>query len=461
MSHTAQHFVPHAPEVVWDWLSRPGAVVRLAPKFVPMVPIEEPKRLADGTTVFSLPAGLRWVSRYNLVDYVPGQRATSLCIKAPLKALSNWRHTHTLTPQGDGTLFTEEVHTNMPTSSVEALLAYRQHQLVSDLATLHALGPLNAKPKVIAMTGTHGLVGRSLRALLTTSGHRVISLVRDLEEPSTTPGAINRTAEDQRLWDPVSPALDLLEGVDCLVHLAGEPLVGRFHEEHRRAIRASRVGPTAALARRAAASSTCTVMVCASAIGYYGHARSDTPVDETAPKGKGFLADVTADWEDACSPAVDAGVRVVSVRTGVTLSSWGGILPIVRTLFSTGLGGHVGSGEHRLSWISLDDLTDIYRLAILDESLVGPINAVAPSPITHRDFSRELGSQMGRPSIIPIPSFGPRLLLGSQGAQELVLADHNVCSSVLTSEFRHPTIDSALAHELGGEGFRDASDTIG
>ena len=128
-----------------------------------MVPIEEPKRLADGTTVFSLPADLRWVSRYNLVDYVPGQRATSLCIKAPLKALSNWRHTHTLTPQGDGTLFTEEVHTNMPTSSVEALLAYRQHQLVSDLATLHALGPLNAKPKVIAMTGTHGLVGPAYR----------------------------------------------------------------------------------------------------------------------------------------------------------------------------------------------------------------------------------------------------------------------------------------------------------
>lgn len=461
MSHTAQHFVPHAPELVWDWLSRPGAPVRLAPKFVPMIPIEEPTRLSDGTTVFSLPAGLRWVTRHNLVDYVPGKSYSNQCIKAPLKALSHWRHTHELAAHEGGTTITEEVHTNLPATSVAALLAYRQHQLAADLDTLAGLGELNAQPKVIAMTGTHGLVGRSLRALLTTSGHRVISLVRELEEPATTPGAVNRTAADQRLWDPVSPALDLLEGVDCVVHLAGEPLVGRFNEEHRGAIRTSRVGPTAALARRAAASSTCATFVCASSIGFYGHEHSEDPIDETAPKGDGFLADVTADWEAACAPASDAGVRVVNVRTGVTLSSWGGILPIVRTLFSTGLGGHVGSGEHRLSWISLDDLTDIYRLAILDESLAGPINAVAPSPITHRAFSRELGSQMGRPSIIPIPSFGPRLLLGSQGAQELVLADHNVCSSVLTSEFRHPTIDCALAHELGGEGFRDGSDTIG
>lgn len=456
MSVRAQHFVPHSPEFVWDWCSRPGAVVRLAPKFVPMTPIEEPKRLADGTTVYSLPAGLRWVSRYNLVDYVSGQQFSNVCIKAPLKALSKWRHTSTLTAQDNGTLIEEEIHTNLPTSSVQALLAYRQHQLAQDLSTLTALSNLNSTPKVIAMTGTSGLVGRSLRALLTTSGHRVISLVRSTEDAATTPGAVNRTADDQRLWDPVSPALDILEGVDCLVHLAGEPLMGRFNDEHRRAIRASRIGPTTALARRAAASSTCHTMVCASAIGYYGHEHSEEPLDETAPRGSGFLADVTADWEAACMPAADAGVRVVNIRTGVTLSSWGGSLPIVRTLFSTGLGGHVGDGEHRMSWISLDDLTDIYRLAILSESIVGPVNAVAPSPITHREFGRELGNQMGRPSIIPIPSFGPKLLLGSQGAQELVLADHNVCSSVLTHEFRHPTIDRALAHELGGEDFRDA-----
>ncbi|WJZ02786.1 TIGR01777 family oxidoreductase [Corynebacterium freiburgense] len=456
MSQIAEHFVPSSPDFVWDWCSRPGAVVRLAPKFVPMTPIEEPKRLSDGTTVYSLPAGLKWISRYNLVDYIPGQRFSNVCIKAPLKALSKWRDTVTLTAQDGGTLIEEEIHTNLPSSSVQSLLAYRQHQLAQDLTTLQALGPLNANPKVIAMTGTNGLVGRSLRALLTTSGHRVISLVRKEQEPAVTQGAVNRTAADQRLWDPISPAWDLLEGVDCLVHLAGEPLMGRFHEDHRKAIRSSRIGPTTALARRAAASSTCTTMVCASAIGFYGHEPSETPLDESAPKGTGFLADMTAEWEDACTPARDAGVRVVNIRTGVTLSSWGGSLPIVRTLFSTGLGGHIGDGEHRMSWISLDDLTDIYRLAILSESMNGPINAVAPSPITHREFSRALGEQMGRPAIIPIPSFGPKLLLGSQGAQELVLADHNVCSSVLTHEFRHPTIDLALAHELGGENFRNA-----
>jgi uncharacterized protein (TIGR01777 family) len=240
--------------------------------------------------------------------------------------------------------------------------------------------------------------------------------------------------------------------VDALVHLAGESIAGRFTESHRRAIRESRIGPTRRLAEIAAATAGLRVFVTASAIGFYGHDCGETLLDETSPRGRGFLADVVADWEAATAPAADTGRRVVMVRTGIVQSAAGGTLRLLRPLFAAGLGGRLGSGRQWLSWIGIDDLLDIYYRAIYDSRLAGPVNAVAPNPVRNADYTRALASTLKRPALLPVPSFGPRVLLGRQGAVELAEADQRVAPAALQAlghRFRQPTVEDALAHQLG------------
>jgi hypothetical protein len=280
-----------------------------------------------------------------------------------------------------------------------------------------------------------------LSAFLSTGGHRVIRLVRG--EPANA---------NERRWDPTNPASDLLSGVDALVHLAGESIAGRFTEAHRRAIRESRIEPTRRLAEVAATTPGLRVFVSASAIGLYGYDCGDTLLDENSPRGQGFLADVVADWESATTPATDTGRRVVMVRTGIVQSAAGGTLKLLRPLFAAGLGGRLGSGRQWLSWIGIDDLLDIYYRAIYDSRLAGPVNAVAPNPVRNEDYTRALASTLKRPALLPVPSFGPRILLGKQGAVELAEADQRVTPAALLAlahRFRQPTVEDALAHQLG------------
>jgi uncharacterized protein (TIGR01777 family) len=295
---------------------------------------------------------------------------------------------------------------------------------------------------VIAMTGSSGLVGTALAAFLSTGGHRVIRLVR--RDPLNA---------DERLWEPSKPAADLLDGVDGVVHLAGESIAGRFTDAHRRAIRDSRIEPTRRLAEvAAAASGGPRVFVSASAIGFYGYDCGDTVLDEDSPRGNGFLADVVADWEAATAPAADAGLRVVVVRTGIVQSSAGGTLKLLRPLFAAGLGGRLGSGRQWLSWIGIDDLLDIYYRALYDTRLVGAVNAVGPEPVRNAEYTRALAATMHRPALLPVPSFGPRLLLGKQGALELAEANQRVRPERLNAlghRFRSTTVTDALAHQLG------------
>ena len=292
------------------------------------------------------------------------------------------------------------------------------------------------------MTGASGLVGSALRAMLTSGGHRVVSLVR---RPAQGP--------DERYWDPEAPAADLLDDVDALVHLAGASIAGRFTDSHRAAIRDSRIGPTRALAEAAArASEGPEVFVTASAIGYYGYDRGDSELDENGSRGEGFLADVVADWEAAAAPAADAGLRVVAVRTGIVQAANGGTLRLFRPLFAAGLGGRLGSGTQWLSWIGLDDLLDVYYRALYDARLTGPVNAVAPNPVRNSEYTKTLGRVLHRPTLLPVPSFGPKLLLGEQGARELAEANQRVLPAKLTEvghRFRQPLLADALAHQLG------------
>ncbi|MEV6608522.1 DUF1731 domain-containing protein [Kutzneria sp. NPDC051319] len=191
--------------------------------------------------------------------------------------------------------------------------------------------------------------------------------------------------------------------------------------------------------------------------------RIDTPVPQALlrpmvayrhPRGDGFLADVVADWESAALAATEDGVRVVTVRTGIVQSPRGGSLRLLFPLFAAGLGGRLGDGEQWLAWIGIDDMIDVYLRALVDPGLVGPVNAVAPRPVRNADYTTALAHVLHRPALLPVPSFGPRLVLGAEGADELAGASQRVVPRRLEQadhRFRHPEVRQALAHVLGRE----------
>lgn len=444
MGIETESIVDHPLDEVFAWHTRAGAMRRLVPPWQPMTVVAETDSLADGQAVLGLPGGLRWVAQHEPAEYNPPHRfvdtlATDGPSSWPARVIGTWRHTHEFAEAGAGTRVYDRIDAVVPAAALRPMFAYRHTQLAEDLAAHRAAA---LAPMVIAVTGAGGLVGDALTAFLSTGGHRIVKLVRG---PAS--------ASDERHWDPQNPAPDLLAGVDAVVHLAGASIAGRFTDSHRKAIRDSRIGPTRALAKVAAdVVDGPRVFVCASAVGYYGYRCGDSLLTEDAGAGEGFLADVVADWEAATEPAATAGVRVVNVRTGVVQSARGGTLRLLRPLFAAGLGGRLGSGTQWLSWIGIDDLLDVYHRALYDTRLTGPVNAVAPEPVRNNDYTAALGKVLHRPTLVPVPSFGPKLLLGGQGAKELAEADQRVVPAKLQGlghTFRRPVIDSALAHELG------------
>lgn len=439
--------VDHPIDEVFAWHTRRGAMRRLVPPWQPMRVVKETESLADGTAILGLPGGLRWIARHDPAGYHPPNQFVDVLssdglMTMPPRIIGWWRHTHKYSEDGPGrTRVLDEVDTTVPGAALRSTFAYRHRQLAEDLAAHRDAAQAGAGQLVVAITGASGLVGTALSAFLSTGGHRVIRLVRG-----------KPTGENERRWDPSNPAPDLLSGVDALVHLAGESIAGRFTESHRRAIRESRVEPTRRLAEIAAATAGFGAFVSASAIGYYGHDCGEDVRDESSPRGKGFLADVVADWEAATRPAAEAGRRVVLVRTGIVQSAAGGTLKLLRPLFAAGLGGRLGSGRQWLSWIGIDDMLDIYYRAIYDNRLTGPVNAVAPNPVRNEEYTKALASTVRRPALLPVPSFGPRLLLGKQGATELAEANQRVTPAALQAlghRFRQASVDDVLAHQLG------------
>ena len=446
--------LPVSPAEAWRYFAAPGAFLRLSPPFMPLRPVSEADSLRDGTAVLgprtALPGplgtrfGPRWHARHDPEGYVEGERFVDRCVSQPYAAATGWVHTHTVTAGPDGTaLLGDRVDTRVPERMLAPVFAYRYRQMAADLDRIAEFGARAGRELTVAVTGASGLVGTALTALLGVAGHRVIRLVR--RSPS---GA------DERRWDPSDPAPDLLEGVDVLVHLAGASIAGRFTDQHLAKVRDSRIGPTRRLAELVADRDGATTMVSASAVGFYGADRGDEPLTETADRGTGPLADIVTDWELACEPARRSHARVVTVRTGVVQSGAGGMLPPLAAITRSGLGGRLGSGRQWMSWIALDDLTDIYLRAIADPSLSGVVNATAPEPVTNSEYTRVLGSVLRRPTVVPVPQWAPGLLLGRQGSDELAFADQLVLPSALTGaghSFRYPDLRAALDHELGAE----------
>jgi len=292
----------------------------------------------------------------------------------------------------------------------------------------------------ILITGSTGLVGSALVRDLSGAGHAVLRLVRT---PPQAAGEVH--------WDAAAGRLDIakLSAVDAVVHLAGESIAeGRWNAAKKARIRDSRVIGTRFLAESLAQlPQRPKVMVCASAVGYYGDRGEEVLREDSAP-GQGFLAGVCREWEAAADPARAAGIRVVHLRTGVVFAKRGGALAKMLPPFRFGLGGPMGSGTQYMSWIAIDDLIAVLRCAVEDANYAGAINAVAPEAVTSAQFARVLGKVLRRPAVLPAPAVAVRLLLGEM-ADALLLASQRVEPARLAAlgyRFAYPSLEGALRH---------------
>jgi uncharacterized protein (TIGR01777 family) len=293
----------------------------------------------------------------------------------------------------------------------------------------------------IAVSGSSGLVGSALLPFLTAGGHRVTRLVRKDAGVGEIP------------WDPAGGVRDLshLEGVDAVVHLAGENIAaGRWTAARKEKIRRSRVEGTQRLCESLARlSRRPKVVVSASAMGFYG-SRGDEALREDSSPGTDFLAQVCREWEAATEPASRAGIRVVCLRFGMILSPAGGALKKMLLPFKLGAGGRIGSGTQYVSWIGIDDVAGVIHHAIVTESLQGPVNAVTPTPVTNAEYTRTLARVLSRPAVAPLPAFAARLAFGEM-ADALLLASQRVIPTRLQAsgyKFRYPELEGALRHLL-------------
>lgn len=294
----------------------------------------------------------------------------------------------------------------------------------------------------ILISGATGLVGKALTKSVTSDGHEVVRLVR--RKPSAA-------AEIE--WHPNEGRIDSerLEGVDAVVHLAGESIASRrWTDEKKRAIRDSRIKGTSLLSESLARTPTPpSVFISASAIGYYGN-RGDELLTETSPPGDDFLAGVCIEWENATKPAVGKGIRTVNARFGIILDENEGALAKMLTPFRMGIGGRVGDGRQWMSWVVLDDVVNALKFLIADASTRGPVNFVSPNPVTNAEFTKTLGRVLSRPTFFPLPKFGARLAFGEM-ADALLLASQRVKPAVLEEKgfkFGWPTLEAALTHIL-------------
>jgi uncharacterized protein len=293
------------------------------------------------------------------------------------------------------------------------------------------------------VSGSHGLVGKALIKSLTSDGHEIVRLVRG-ERAFGSPDVE---------WHPNQGLIDAehLEGLDVVVHLAGENIAeGRWTSEKKRAIRESRVRGTSLLSDALARlSRPPSLFICASATGYYGD-RGDELLTEKSARGKGFLADLCVEWENATLSAAEKGIRTLNARFGIILDPEGGALAKMLTPFRMGIGGRVGDGKQWMSWIALEDVVNGLKFLIDDTAARGPVNFVAPNPVTNAEFTKTLGRVLSRPTIFPIPAFGVRLAFGEM-ADALLLSSQKVDPDVLEDKgfpFSWPTLEPALRHIL-------------
>jgi uncharacterized protein (TIGR01777 family) len=463
-----QRFVFRSPiaasaDAVFNWHGQPGAFERLAPPWENVRVLEQTGGLEDGRVVLAVRAGglwTRWVAQH--CDYKSGEQFCDVQTEGPFR---HWRHCHCVIPDGPDRCFLEEnieyalpygrlgdlLGTSLVRKKLERMFRYR-HAITANDLSLHQRYS-GDRSMQIAITGSTGLVGAELVTFLTTGGHHVSRVVRN-----------NPTGSDIA-WNPTAGTIDAerLEGLDAVVHLAGENIAARrWNAEQKARIRDSRVQGTKLLCESLARlRRPPRVLVSASAIGFYGD-RGDEELTEASASGSGFLPEVCREWEASTAAAEKAGIRVVHLRFGIILSPKGGALAQMLTPFRFGLGGRLGNGRQWMSWIALDDAIGCIHHALATESLRGPVNAVGPKPVTNLEFTKTLGRVLARPTIFPVPGFMARLAFGEM-ANDLLLASTRVLPKALLEsgyQFMYPDLEHALRHLLGNCPTGNGNDSI-
>jgi hypothetical protein len=441
---------------VQAWHDRPGAFERLTPPWMDVRVAASSGATTPGDwkrlRVGFGPFGTAWTLAHHSLP--EGDDALGFLDEQHHGPFRTWRHEHRFVAVDDKTSILEDrlayqlplgtlgdaIAGRRVTAHLDDVFGFRHRRTQLDLSH-HAA--YRGAPLSIVVSGSSGLVGRQLVAFLRSGGHTVYRLVRR-----------NPVAPDEISWDPQAGEIDAaaMDGMDAIVHLAGESIAGgRWTKQRMRHILASRVEGTRLLADTIAQlKAPPRVLVSASAVGYYG-SRGDELLTEESNQGEGFLADVCRAWEEAAAPARSVGVRVVSPRFGVILAGNGGMLARVTPLYRLGLGGRIGNGEQYLSWVALGDAIYALHRAVVDPSLRGPINVVAPHPVTNREFTATLGMVLGRPAVLPAPTGALRLAFGEM-ADQVLLTSQRAIPARLTDhghEFAFLTLEDTLRHELG------------
>jgi uncharacterized protein (TIGR01777 family) len=297
----------------------------------------------------------------------------------------------------------------------------------------------------VLVSGAAGPIGTALLPALKDAGAQITRLTRSSSTPSQ--------GQEIIVWDPEQPiSPNAVSGFDAVIHLAGESIVGRWSEKKKAKIRDSRTIGTRNLAQSLShARIKPKVFVCSSAIGYYGDRGEEILKEDSAP-GEGFLPEVCVAWEAATRVAVDAGIRTVQIRTGIVLSPKGGALGSMLTPFKLGVGGKIGSGKQWMSWIDVQDMAGGILHVANNDSLCGPVNLVAPAPVTNAEFTKTLASVLHRPAIFPVPAFVVKTLFGEMGKTVLLGSQRVQPSQLLTSgySFRLRTLRESLERLLRG-----------
>ncbi len=297
----------------------------------------------------------------------------------------------------------------------------------------------------ILISGASGLIGRAITPALISAGHEPVALVR------------RGPRQNEVQWNPGEPLdPEKLAGANAIVHLAGKNVAGRWTEKFKQEVLASRAQGTRTLANAAAESYRRSgqphIFISAAGINYYG-SRGDELLTEQSSTGKGFLAEVSRQWEAATAPASEAGLRVVNLRIGVVLARDGGALKPMLLPFRLGLGGRIGSGKQFWSWIAFDDVIGVALFALHNDSLRGPVNTVGPEPVRNQEFVRALGKELHRPTIFPLPAWIVRTLLGEMG-EELLLTSIRADPAKLKAagySFAHPELRDAIHAAVRGK----------
>jgi uncharacterized protein len=363
-----------------------------------------------------------------------------------------------------GGIIGKAIASDLIDKKLNQMFYYRHRITREDLQVHSAVNKIrgNDGPMTIAITGSSGFIDSSLIPFLTTGGHRVIRLIRGRKSPDYDDNNNDLKNIMFIRWNPSSAYADIFSlngnnyNIDAVVNLAGENIFGKWTKEKKRRIFDSRINTTKSLCRLLSLlDKPPKVLVSASATGYYGNRHEEVLTEESSipsSSSNDFLSEVCMNWEKSTQLAKESGIRVVDLRIGTVLSSSGGTLSKILPAFKLGFGGRIGNGSQYMSWIGLDDLLALILNAIADESIIGPLNAVSPNPITSADFTKTLGKVLSRPTTFSIPEFIIKKTLGDELANAIILSSSRVIPRQLTNlgyKFRFPSLELVLRHTLG------------